>query len=166
MKRILCLFGSLLILLCLFGCAKEEIQYISPVKLFYCQKSFSYNTENGVIASELREFSGWKYEYRDYLNVYLSGPRTPELKSPFPLGGWILELEQKDTQVDLLLNIKFSLLSPHELTLSCACLSLTVMELMDVDTVNIQIDGNKQDPSVITMTKDNLSFTDNTLIQQ
>lgn len=166
MKRIVCLIISCLILLCLFGCGKEEITYVSPAKLFYCTKSVSYNSEKGVIDSELREFADWKQEYRDFLNVYLSGPRTPELKSPFPLGGWILELKQKDSQVNLLLNLNFSFLSPNELTLACACISLTVMELMQVDTVNIQIDGNMQDPTVITMTKDNLFFTDNTLIHQ
>lgn len=163
MKRIICLLLLSVFLFCLFGCKKQETVYITPVNVYYCKNSIVYNTDNGVIAAEQKEFFGWEQKPRDFLNYYLSGTKNEDLKSPFPIGAWILKLEQNNNYADLLLNANFSRLTSGEFTLSCACLSMTVMELLGVDTVNIRIDGAGQDISIITMTKDNLIFADNTL---
>ena len=164
MRRTLCAIVTLTILFCLMGCTRQEITFEKPVEVFFCQKDIAYNTDNGVIVSETWEYSNWEEKPRDFLNFYLSGTQDPDLTSPFPLGGWIIKLEQTDNLANLLVNTVFSRLSPSELTLCCACLSMTVMELMDVDTVNIQIDGTGQEVPAITMTRDNLSFADNALI--
>lgn len=165
MKRILYLIGLIAVICGLFGCTQQETVYISPVDVYYCKETITYNTENGVIASETREFSGWEGKNRDFLNLYLSGTRVEDLVSPFPVGAWIIKMDQTDTDVTLLLNSNFSRLTPSEFTLSCACLSMTVMELTGIETVNIQLDGTKQDNNIIIMTKDSLSFADDTLIK-
>lgn len=160
MKRIICLFFVIIILFSLFGCSSKADEFKNPVKLYYCRDEITYNTPEGAFMYEYREFSGWEDKPRDFLNTYFNKPQSPELISPFPFGAWILELIQDDKTVDLLLNVHFARLAPNELTNACACLSLTVFDLLDADTVNLRIDSPTQGRQTITMTKENLFFSE------
>ena len=160
MKRIICFISFIAILFCLYGCTQKSVDYKTPVKVYYCRDEISYNSPEGVFMFEYREFSGWEDRTRDFLNTYLGKPISPELTSPFPFGAWIIELEQDGSTVDILLNIHFSRLAPNELTNACTCLSLTVFDLLNVETVNFQIDSSKQTRQTITMTKENLCFSE------
>ena len=161
MKRILCLLTVFAVFLCICGCQNSKSEIIDPVQLYYCKANVSFQSENGLIASEPREYDGWENNIQEFLNEYLAGPVSSELKSPFPLGGRIVELSQKNSVVNLLLNVNFSRLSPKDLTGACACISMTVFELLNAEIVNIKITNYLSERDVITMTRSNLCLWDN-----
>ena len=147
-------------LFCLFGCTNQAENFKDPVDVFYCTSPIKYNSLEGVFARERRDFAGWSGNLQGFLNEYVTGPKSNGLTSPFPLGALILTLEQEETAISLLLNIHFSRLSPNELTLACACLSLTLFQLTNAESVSFQIDGASEDRAIITMTRENLSLMD------
>lgn len=161
MRRIMSIVILIILLLSLTGCQQEEAELVHPVQLFYCSKTVNFHLEDGLFASEVREFDSWENKPREFLNEYLAGPVSPDLVSPFPVGGWIIELSKKGKNVNVVLNINFTRLSPNELSTACACLSMTIFELMDAESVQIETSGYNTDQSVILMTRDNLLFSDN-----
>ena len=160
MKRLICLIFVIIIIFALYGCSNKTGDFKNPVKLYYCRDEITYNTHEGVFMYEYREFSGWEDKPRDFLNTHFNKPISDDLISPYPFGAWILDLAQDGNTVNLLLNIHYSRLAPNELTNACACLSLTVFDLLDADTVNLRIDSPTQGRQTITMTKENLFFSE------
>ena len=160
MKRILLIIAAVLMFLAIGGCGNESIEYVRPVHAYYCTQQISYNSANGVFAAEQREFSGYEDRIKDFLNEYLRGPQDTSLRSPFPLGAFIIDYAQQNDTIRLHLNVHFSRLAPNELTVACACLSKTLFELTDAKTVHIQVDGDSQSNSQITMTVDNIFYAD------
>lgn len=160
MRRFLSFICIAAILFCQFGCTNQAENFKNPVDVFYCTSPIKYNSLEGVFAREQRDFSGWNGNLQGFLNEYVTGPTSNGLTSPFPLGALILTLEQEDTAISLLLNFHFSRLSPNELTLACACLSLTLFQLTNAERVSFHIDGANEDRAIITMTRENLSLMD------
>ncbi len=160
MKRFLCLLTVFTVFLCICGCQNSETEIIEPVQLYYCKATVEFQSESGLIASEQREYDGWENKTQEFLNEYLAGPISSELKSPFPLGGRIVELSQEDSVVNLLLNFNFSRLSPPKLTTACACISMTVLELLNAEVINIEITSYVSERDIITMTRSNLCLSD------
>jgi len=157
MKFIYCALCISLLLLC--GCGNtKEIQ--EPVTVFYCTDSVSFQSETSVFASEVRDYSVGGGNLRDFLNVYLSGPDTDALYSPFPSGSWIVSLSEENHTIYLHLNNQFSRLAPNELTVACTCLAMTIFELTESETVNFLVD-NTHTP-IISLTKDNIKLIDST----
>ncbi len=160
MKRFLSFICIAAALFCQFGCTNQAEKLKNPVDVFYCTSPIKYNSFEGVFAREQRDFAGWSGNLQGFLNEYVTGPTSNGLTSPFPLNGQILTLEHEGTAISLLLSIHFSKLSPNELTLACACLSMTLFQLSNADRVSFQIDGANEDRTIITMTRENLCLMD------
>lgn len=164
MRRWICLLIAVLMLLLCFGCTKGKTEYKQPVSVYYCRSKIAYNTIDGVLAPETRDFDGFEHDLRGFLNQYLKGPHSENLSSPFPNGGWILMLDQQGTQMFVRLSMHFSQLTGKEQTLSCACISKTLLELTDCESICLQIDGAHGNEDVtITMTEQMLLLMDTTL---
>ena len=100
MKRILP-FLFALSLLC--ACAKPPPQENPTYAFYYPQKQITYCSETGVLASEARSFPVG-LEFKKILNLYLEGPVSESLRTPFPKGLGILELHCEDSTATLLLS--------------------------------------------------------------
>ena len=162
MKRILSIVFILLTLLYSSGCSGKNADLKQPVKAYYCTSTVKYNAIDGIIKAELQDYYNFEGNLRGFLNQYLSGPNSDGLTSPHPLGGWILRLEQTDKVIDLTVNTNFARLAPHDLTLSYACISMTLFDLTEVETINISISNAKPETTTFTVNRDNLILMDTT----
>ncbi len=163
MKRWIHIVIATLVLLSCLGCANKKTEYVHPVNVYYCRDEVAFNSEDGVFYPEIREFAGYEQDLIYFMNLYLNGPGDNDLYAPFPTGAKILELDAGKNETRILLSTQFSLLSGYELTISCACISKTLMELTDCETVNFYIDGMQENESnEIVMSKDKLLLKDTT----
>ena len=163
MKRLIPL---LLAFLLLTGCAFSGNKLKDPVTFYYLRNatdSTAYDDffAKGVISSEEREASGHGDDLEYLLTVYFRGPLDQGLISPFPLGCRILEMQKAENELTLLLNPILSEKSDLDVTLACACLAKTCLDLADVDTVRIEA-RNLEDKLLFTrtFTRDNMLLQD------
>ena len=148
------------------GCAREEKPDIrQPITFYYPRQTLVYNASDGVIRGEVRDMEGIDGGVEFMLNMYLSGPITPELKTPFPEHARLVSIVITDTNATLTVTRPFSTLTGLDLTVACACLTMTTISLTGVETVTIQADSALLDSAKqITMDKDCfLLLDDNTL---
>ena len=148
MRRLFCVFLSLLLCFGLFGCKKEEAPLLAPVEFFYLHSTFSYTNTDTVMGSELRESAGHEEDLIYLLNLYLQGPQSEALAQIFPKGCSTVSCAQKNSAVTIVLSDAFATLSGMELTTACVCLAKTLTGLTGVETVVIQaetqlLDGKK-----------------------
>lgn len=161
MKRFLC---SLLVVFCivtLCSCAKKET-IRQPVTFYYCAENINYNSATGVITPETRDGYGYDENLTSLINVYLQGPTHEGYYSPFPQNAKVLNISTDATDTTVMLSKDFSELSGYQLTLACACLSKTLMDLTGCSRVRIGaqdavLDGN----AYIQMTEETILLIDN-----
>ena len=163
MKRVIAL---LLAVLMLAGCTSSGSTISEPVT-FYFLRSHTDDTaydnyfSEGIIGHEEREAAGYRSDLKNLLTFYFRGPLTPELTSPFPMGCRVLEVHQDDSQLTITLNPILAEKSEMDITVACACLAMTCLELTDVDTV--QIEATNLDEKILfsrTFTEENLFLSD------
>ena len=164
MKRILCII--LVLLLILSSCAVSRNGQKDTVTFYYVRTysgSGTYDAyfDEGVIGSESREASGHWQDLSYLLAMYLQGPLDPELESPFPIGCKVTQIQHENGQLTLALSRMITVKNDMDLTIACACLAMTCLELEDVDTV--QIESHGLDGKILftrTFTRDNLLLED------
>ena len=164
MKRMICLLLSLSLLLGLPACAHHVDAPKEPVRFYYPRHidHFQYSDPDGVITHELRESAGYTERYTYLLNLYLRGPVTQELQDPFPVGTSVLSLELDPSSAELILTDSFAQLSGMDLTVACACLTLTVHGLTGAETLTITTQNRKLEPDgKIVMKLSDILFMDN-----
>ena len=161
MKRTLCLVLVLTcLLLSLCGCQSEEPEWIAPVNFYYCNDPITFYGKNDVIIPEIRESDGYD-DLTDLIELYLDGPISEGFSTPFPVGTTIHTISQGDGKIFITLSSQFASLTGIALTLSCACICMTLMELSSAETIIISADGGTLDGSEsITMTKASLALLD------
>lgn len=161
MRRWIIILTVIVLLVPFFGCNKNTVEFQQPVNVYYCRRDVAYNTEDGVLYPETREFSGYEDNLRSFLNQYLRGPGHEALYAPFSPNSWILDLTREADAVRVVLSVHFSLLSGQELTLSCACISKTIMEITGCQSVYLYLDGTQNNKdSAIIMSKEKLLLMD------
>ncbi len=155
MKKVLALALLLLLILSIVGCNLQSNQE-QQIRFYYCSSDPAYAEENGVISPELR--SGIHQEpLNKIINFYLAGPKSEDLHSPFPEGLRILEADQNGSTMYLTVSNQLCDLTGMDLTLACACLTLTFMDLRQVQQVVITPeDGLLDGQRSITMDKNAL----------
>ncbi len=160
MRWTICLICIVAVVASFCGCGNNDTDYTRPVNLYYCTDTVDYKSTESVFAYETRDLYGWSERLLDFLNVYLTGPKKNGLVSPFPIGASINSLHTNGSCINVQLSNHFSRLSTNELTLACACLSMTILGITNGETVNIQIDDYGDGNTNITMTRENLHLTD------
>lgn len=151
MKRILCFFLAVSVLLT--GCGFFGQRIKDPVTFYYlCSK---YPEELCcVIVSEEREASGHVGNLPYLLALYLMGPSNDELVSPLRPGVQITS-KQDGTHIYLELSNLPSTLSDIDFSLTCACLTLTCLDITGAEDVTIS-SGDR----VKTMNRQSLTLYD------
>lgn len=130
MKRFFCVLLFLIFLLS--GCGKED-----DVIFYYRPTDYLAGTPESVLSGERRNVKGYTDDLNFLISLYLSGPLDPDLMSPFPNGTKLLSTELEPSQLTIQLHDLPQNLSDSEFSLACACLSMTCMELTDVQSVTI-----------------------------
>lgn len=158
MKRLLCII--LITVLFLSGCAIGQERFKDPVTYYYLRDYSDLDHRDaffseGAMGSEIREAGDHRTDLNYLLSIYLQGPLDEGLRSPFPKGCRPMDIRREDSSLYLTLSPSITQLNEMELTVACACLAKTCMELVDVDTVHIM--GNSLDGNVTvnrTFTRD------------
>lgn len=146
MKRVFCIFLSLFLLLPMASCALQDRDLQEPVSFYYRKKDPAHS--DAAISKELAEAAEHREDYDYLLSKYLKGPTSDVLQRTFPSGISVIDLEIDGTAAALVLSDFFSTLSGLDLTLACACLTLTVCELTGTEQLTIRtqttlLDGSK-----------------------
>ena len=133
MKRLISLillFGFLL-----SGCSMGE-RIKEPVNFYYIQENYREEMGN-VIAREVREAAGHRYDLPYLLALYSMGPSKAGLLSPFPVNTMILPVEHSEDGLVLSVLDEIHDMTDAQYTLASACLAMTFMEIIDVEQITV-----------------------------
>ena len=150
MKRIVSFILCLLIWFCMAGCNQAQ-----KVSFYYPRTEIQYGISDGVIAAEARELSDSEYNLEYILKLYLEGPVSQDLHTPFPAGTALISVSIEEGQLTLTLSESFQQLENLEYTMACTCIASTCLSLTDAKSVTI-LSGD----SMITLTQDTVSLWD------
>lgn len=161
MKRWIVLLLALAFLLSASGCKQAAPAPQRPVTFYYPAAETVYDGKSPVIHPEIRDGAGYEENMEGLLNIYLKGPSSEDLRSPFPRGVYVSRLYVTTTMATLELNSEFARLTGIDLTMACVCIASTVFELTGLDRVQIlatdaQLDGLTS----ITLDRDDIYFID------
>ena len=152
MKKILCAaLAAVLLISLLPGCGQKMKEPVT----FYYQVTDYQGTMACPIAGEEREVAGYRDNLKYLLSFYLMGPISKDLISPLPRGTMLYNITQEGTDLTIELSNISALLTDSEFSLACACLSMTCMELANVENVTI-VSGSRS----LTIRQDNLLLND------
>lgn len=138
MKRSLMIILILSLAAALWGCTGDQEEILDPVHFYYPKTDISFNTDDGVIGAETREASGCRENPTYLISVYLQGPQSEDFRRIYPAGTRLLSLKIVNNEARLLLSDSIAQLTGVDLTLACACLTVTAMELTGAQSVRIQ----------------------------
>ena len=150
MKKTFCLFLALVLLLGICGCRRSD-----DVRYYYPRTEVQYGISDGVIASETRNMDRDDFDLTYLLKLYLEGPVSQELYSPFPTGTALESLSYAGGQLFIVLSEPFATLENLDYTIACICIASTCFELTEADTVTV-----KTQHTSITLTPDLLALED------
>ena len=162
MKKILCILMLLFMIFQASGCTeKNESEIPEAVNFYYQTKEVEYRNKNGLIASENKDVKKSIHDLTTLFNLYLQGPDDSNLLSPFPENTVVRNITHKNSIFAITLSKEFSQLTGYDLSVACACLTLTIQQCVDANLVQIsaegaELDGNKH----ITMSTDSLVLFD------
>lgn len=164
MKRGICLILVLCLILPLYACSGETPQV--PGTFYYRRAETAFDTIDGVTAPEQVELAGIRSDLSALFRAYFDGPKSPDLDSPFPRDTRVLSWEIQSDTLMLTMNDAFAAMSGIELTIACACIARTFLELLPVTQVQFQannalLGGEKS----LTFSADNISLADDCLDQ-
>lgn len=144
-----------LVFLCLFntcGCAHNISDKTS---FYYCSADYQFGKDASVIQSEVRDISGHEGELSYLISLYLAGPSSKKLESPFPKNIKLISADLENKHLNIELSYWGKQFSEADFVLACACMTLSTMEFADAEQVTI-ISGEKS----ITMERADLLLYD------
>ena len=136
MKNIAAILLALSILLCCWGCRQEPEQSYGFCYL-QGQRASDSQPASTVLAVEYRETASDNPGISYLLRLYLEGPVTEGLESPFPAGTALLSARRYADAITIHLSEQFSALKDIHLTLAAACLSETCFRLCNTEEITI-----------------------------
>lgn len=164
MKRFLSIILALSLLTGLAGCVADAPA--DPGNFYYRRVNPIYEGTDGIIAPEVRELEGLRGNMAAMLQAYLSGPVSSSLESPFPRATTLLDWSMERSELTITLSEDFAELTGIDLTIACACIARTFLELTDAVFVRIQANGATLNGSeYIVMSQSSLSLADDSVDQ-
>ena len=138
MKRIINIALVILCLLSLTGCADASEPADSQIVFYYPRVKINYGQEDSVISSELRDVQNRANDVNYVIRLYLNGPVSDELYSPFYSDTTLFGAERVDDTLYITLGGKeINQKSQLQFTIACACLAKTCFSLTDVSEIHI-----------------------------
>lgn len=142
MKKILYILLILILVLSQTACGKNDKQIDVPVNFYFPLANTAYGTQSGVIGAEIHDAEGHETDFYHLLRNYFEGPVSEEFVTFLPKGTELISFYDFDGRVQIILSPQISQLSEAELTVACACITRTVIELTDAASVQISADDN------------------------
>ena len=136
MRKLLCLLLTFALILPLAACQTEG----NPKVTFYYVRQrddFIYGIADGVITGESRDNAGHMSDLRYVLTLYLKGPVTESLRSPFPAGCSLVSVKSEQNTLDVTLSGPLGSLDGIHKTLAWVCLAKTCFSLTTAQTLRI-----------------------------
>ena len=148
--------------LSVWGCGSDTFK--DPGNFYYRRIDSQFEGTDGIIAPEIREMKDLRGNIGKILQAYMEGPESSDLESPIPRDTTILEWKMIYSSLHINFSNQFAQLSGIDLTVACACIAKTCMELTDATTIRIRADGALLNGSTyIVMTEENLNVIDDSI---
>lgn len=165
MKRILVIMLVLVLCISVAGCAKDEVTIENPVSFYYRRSELSYEGNSGVIMQEVRESGGSEQSVITLLAMYFQGPVSTGMDRTFPYGTQPISLQLQDNRAHILLSSHIANLKGIDLSIACACITMTLIELTGVSSVEIKAEhALLNDAESIIMDKETLLLLDDAVL--
>ena len=143
MKKLFSVFLIVSLIILISACASTPPTPVNKtVNFYYCTEAVVYDSPDGVIAPEKREYDLNTNTLEALLNLYLRGPVHKSFVSPFPDGVYAESITMSNNRIHITLSSVFSDLKGLDLTLACICISKTAQELANVDYVYINYEDS------------------------
>lgn len=136
MKKLLCFLFMLSLSVSLMACSSRGEEITDPVTFYYPRRQINYESEDGVIVP--RVISRQDLDQKALLNLFLLSRADEISRNPFPVGTQIERIETAGKSSVVTLSDSLSDLKGIDLTIACACFTLTAAEILDVETVTVQ----------------------------
>lgn len=169
MKRFICLILALLLTLSCTACIKNQESDPNSAAFYYVRTAFYENdpdtfphgSVDSLFASESRDITGRADDLTYILHLYLKGPASPELTAPFQANLSLVDAAVAGDCVEVTLSDVLTTLSGIDLTVACACITLTCLELTGAGSVTIRTQLPTDEGGIsVTMTADDLVLLD------
>ena len=136
MKRVWSLLLAAVLLLGA-GChgETEQNRYENPVQRYYLYQDETTGEYAGALGAMGSEAAEFEEDVAAYIQDYLEGPESPELRTPFPAGTSLEKCTLEDGTLTLELSDAFFALSGIDRTLAAACIVYSMVELPQVEEV-------------------------------
>ena len=142
MKKLFCFLLPFILSFALCSCANETDTIRVPVNFYYPLTNAVYGTQSGVIDAEIFDAENLEDDYPNLLRCYLEGPHSETLRNFFPIGTELISFYDFNGHVQIIFTSHLSKLSNAELTVACACITKTVIELTGAETVQINTEDS------------------------
>ena len=94
MKKTSLLIGCFLVIFLLCACSAKKDELQEPVHFYYTNTEISFNSDDGVLAKEIREGAGFHSNLSAFLHAYLRGPVSPDMESIIPTSANIIKSDE------------------------------------------------------------------------
>lgn len=159
MKRVICIILAALSL-AISGCKKDDVTFIKPTNFYYLNSEVDFGVENAVIGYEIRETDS-VIDLITFMDIYLDGPISEQLRRNFHKQTEVSQIYVADGGVYVRFNNFLAMRTGVDLTLTCACIALTLLDYTGADFVQISTEGALlEDSESITITRDDLLLLD------
>ena len=140
-KRMICLILLFCVAATLPACVQNQDKIQVPVNFYYLRQETTYGSADSLIAPITAEGADYSNDPAGLLSQYLKGPGQNGWVSPFPRGTQLLSMELVNGFLRLTLSENFASLTGMDLTIACACLTLTALDLTGANSVRISVEG-------------------------
>ncbi len=158
MKRLIALGLCLSFLVPLAGCSLFSEGTQEPVQFYYQRREYQYGQADAVIGAEERDGTGHITDPEYLLQLYLLGPHSEDLVSPFPVGLQVTDVKSGGENVRVTLTDSLGTLDKlpqSRKTLVFSCLALTCFDITGISNVTMVWEGGS-----IVMSRDTLTLYD------
>lgn len=161
MKRWFACLMTAALLLSLLGCAKDAPPPQKPVNFYYPATDTVYDGKTEILHAEVRESANFDGDIPELLNLYLQGPVSESLRSPFPRQITVTRYASTANTAIVELSNEFSHLVGIDLTVACACIARTLFDLTDLDRVQLSAtDAQLEGQAYLSWERDDIHYMD------
>ena len=161
MKRSLAIFLIFAMLLTLTACQQQPEELRSTVTVYYKASDIQYGSAEGVIIPCALDATGHESDTVYLLDAYFSNILTEAYAITFPRSTRVVSLNLDGLTAKIVLNDEFASLTGLNLSIACACLTQTLIELTGCHEVIISAEGSQLDGNnFITLSKDSYLLLD------
>ena len=130
----------LFICFCMILCGCNQNTGNNDFRFYFCQEP-NYDSAQGLVMHEVRQVYYDRLAYSEIISVYLNGPKSRNLKNPFPSGTMLIDFSTEQQTAHVVLSDHLSTLTGIDLTMACTCLSLTVKDLTGCTEIQISAEN-------------------------